>query len=756
MPEIIRSVEEMGWMCPTPVQAEAIPLILGGGDVCVAAETGSGKTGAFCLPTLQIVHESLSVPSEEFDAEPVEEAGGGWAWSGRDRDALLEVDAADATRCAARHTHQWVGARATRGIREGAGGRWCFEVAVEGDGLCRVGWSTADSTLALGTDAHSYAYGGTGKKSSGGSFETYGESFGRGDVIACALDLDAGEVRFFKNGIDLGMAYSWHAGDLQGRALYPTVLLKSAQVHAHFQTLQHSYVGDYRAVAAAAAATASQTATPAQEGALDLQGRDRPGNAPLLLALEPTRELALQVEAELRKFARYLPETDAGAAVHIECFVGGMPSGAAAAAASGTVGSTGRQRLDIAICTAGRLTECLKTGRLDVRSVRFLALDEADALIAQGSAPLIYDLLRRIPQTGRRHRLQVVLFSATLHSGKVRQLSDRVQQHATWVDTKGMDSVPDTVDHLVLWVTPDTARTVLETAGDVHRWPDTDDVHRQADTRGDDADALSLRAKRAKPLLLAQLIERYRMEQAIFFCRTQLDCTVLHRFLERPTSTRGASVVLHGGLAAAERRQNLARFKDGEYRFLICTDVAARGIDVVGLPYVVNMTLPDEPDGYVHRVGRVGRADHTGLALSLVSSVPERVWFHTACRGRRGANCQNRALTTEGGCTLWLDEAEVVRQIAEQVGGGSGITEVPDVMAFLRDGHGATAQKVVYGVKRGEGSGGGANTSAGAAEAASVREQMERLRPTLEWLQTMERQAQLWFLGHAGGKPSPG
>ena len=78
-------------------------------------------------------------------------------------------------------------------------------------------------------------------------------------------------------------------------------------------------------------------------------------------------------------------------------------------------------------------------------------------------------------------------------------------------------------------------------------------------------------------------------------------------------------VVLGGARSMEERRRNLQAFKDGDVRFLICTDVAARGIDIQGLPFVINMTLPDQSEDYIHRVGRVGRADHMGLAISIVS-----------------------------------------------------------------------------------------------------------------------------------------
>jgi ATP-dependent RNA helicase DDX1 len=86
-------------------------------------------------------------------------------------------------------------------------------------------------------------------------------------------------------------------------------------------------------------------------------------------------------------------------------------------------------------------------------------------------------------------------------------------------------------------------------------------------------------------------------------------------------------VCLHSDRAPNERTENLEKFKQNKVRLLICTDVAARGLDINGLPYVINVTLPDEKQNYVHRIGRVGRADRMGLAISLVSKVQEKVMF---------------------------------------------------------------------------------------------------------------------------------
>lgn len=116
-----------------------------------------------------------------------------------------------------------------------------------------------------------------------------------------------------------------------------------------------------------------------------------------------------------------------------------------------------------------------------------------------------------------------------------------------------------------------------------------------------------------------------------------------------------------------ERRSSLQALKEGDVRILICTDVAARGIDVDALPFVINLTLPDEPEDYVHRIGRVGRADRMGLAISFVSSagVKEKVWYHKC--SNRGKNCLNRNLEEQGGCTRWYDESLCLAKIEKLI-----------------------------------------------------------------------------------------
>ncbi|RYH32434.1 DEAD/DEAH box helicase [archaeon] len=163
------------------------------------------------------------------------------------------------------------------------------------------------------------------------------------------------------------------------------------------------------------------------------------------------------------------------------------------------------------------------------------------------------------------------------------------------------------------------------------------------------------------------------MLQAMIFCRTNLDCTNLERFFQSQSKDellpdKYTCAVLGGMMTMEDRRRNLQRFKDGEIKFLICTDVAARGIDVDSLPYVINVTLPDQPDDYVHRVGRAGRADRMGLAISIVAmDNKEKVWYHTCNRKDRGASCVNRKLVESNGCTVWYDESLLLAKVEKKI-----------------------------------------------------------------------------------------
>lgn len=166
-----------------------------------------------------------------------------------------------------------------------------------------------------------------------------------------------------------------------------------------------------------------------------------------------------------------------------------------------------------------------------------------------------------------------------------------------------------------------------------------------------------------------------------------------------------------------------------EVRFLICTDVAARGLDIKGMPFMINVTMPDEKSNYVHRIGRVGRAERMGLAVSLVGAVPEKVWFHGEWCKSRGRNCSNARLTDEGGCCIWYHEQRLLADVEEHL--GVTIQQIDKSMQVAVD---EFDGKVVYGEKRREGDSGGYLGHA------------DQLAPTLRELSRLEREAQNVFL----------
>ncbi|CAD5125089.1 DgyrCDS13330 [Dimorphilus gyrociliatus] len=226
------------------------------------------------------------------------------------------------------------------------------------------------------------------------------------------------------------------------------------------------------------------------------------------------------------------------------------------------------------------------------------------------------------------------------------------------------------------------------------------------------------------------------MDQAIIFCRTKLDCDNLELYLKSHENQRGelSCVCLHGDRRPNERTSNLQKFKKREVKFLICTDVAARGLDISKLPYVINVTLPDEKQNYVHRIGRVGRAERMGLAISFVSAVKEKVWYHSNC-SNRGKNCYNTLLTDHGGCCIWYNEPQYLADIEEHLGVTiDNVGTDLDVPVNEFDG------KVSYGQKRKVGGG-------------TYKGHVDILAPAVQELANLEKRAQTSFLSFAHEKP---
>lgn len=423
------------------------------------------------------------------------------------------------------------------------------------------------------------------------------------------------------------------------------------------------------------------------------------GGAPLCLILEPTRDLAEQTYKCMSTFRKYLQDPP----VRVELFVGGVDDTKQTRALE--------EGVDIAVGTLQKMMDLFRRGKLDLSQIKFLVLDEADDLQKKDERGDIPKLNTEIKK-GRRDRVQTLFFSATLHEEKVKKLIDEITTRPTWVDLKGKDAVPETVHHVVYYVDPEKGLPFEDSQIAVHaknheatyRW---DGVHDKPtlsnyDKKFPEMLETSGKVKRLKPKMVAKIADALKMVQCLVFCRTNIDCDNLERYLNDLGGSKGYSgkvetgkenpyscVVLAGGREQRARRQALEAFKEGEVRFLVCTDVAARGIDIAGLPFVIQTTLPDDIENYIHRIGRCGRAERMGLAVSIVATAKEKVWYHKC--PTKGKNCTpkpgNTKLTIpfgkdgvlldadeanlivdEGGCTTWYDELDLLHKIEKRIG----------------------------------------------------------------------------------------
>jgi ATP-dependent RNA helicase DDX1 len=273
-----------------------------------------------------------------------------------------------------------------------------------------------------------------------------------------------------------------------------------------------------------------------------------------------------------------------------------------------------------------------------IRPLRFFLLEMLKFTSYFDDSHSSSQLHRLVSLEGRgAARLQTLMFSATLHSPEILALSKVMCSFPTWVDLKGRDSVPDTVKHLLVPIDPTRDAALW---ANMRPLPPNDQVHARdgAAPSSHAPESRSLGIKCLKLLRLVELIDALKMSQCLIFCRTNLDCDNLEKFLiargggkafagrvEKGTENPYSCCVLAGMRSMEERRRNLQFFKDGDVRFLICTDVAARGLDIKNLPFVINLTLPDVAENYIHRIGRVGRADSIGLAVSFVAVEKEKV-----------------------------------------------------------------------------------------------------------------------------------
>ncbi|PKG55352.1 RNA helicase [Shewanella sp. Choline-02u-19] len=233
-----------------------------------------------------------------------------------------------------------------------------------------------------------------------------------------------------------------------------------------------------------------------------------------------------------------------------------------------------KRGVDIIIATPGRLLEHLTACNLSLSNVDFLVLDEADRMLDMGFSAEIQKLLQAV-----NSKRQNMMFSATF-SAPVKRLASEMMVKPTIITADKQNTTADTVSQVVYPV-----------------------------------------EQRRKRELLSELIGKKNWKQVLVFTATRDAADKLEKELNLdgiPTA------VVHGEKTQGTRRRSLREFKEGKMRVLVATEVAARGLDIQGLEYVVNYDLPFLAEDYVHRIGRTGRAGKSGVAISFVSREEER------------------------------------------------------------------------------------------------------------------------------------
>lgn len=234
--------------------------------------------------------------------------------------------------------------------------------------------------------------------------------------------------------------------------------------------------------------------------------------------------------------------------------------------------------VDIIIATPGRLLDLLFNQHLNLKSLSFLVFDEADRMLDLGFKAEIDQIMEQMPQNR-----QTLLFSATFDDS-VYKFSKTLLKDPQTITVDDKTEVADSVEQLIYTVDADRKRE-----------------------------------------LLSYLIGSKNWQQVLIFTRTKSTADELAKEM---TKDGIKAQSLHGDKSQGARDKALLDFKQGKIRALVATDVAARGIDIIDLPFVVNFELPYVAEDYVHRIGRTGRAGKSGLALSLVS--PSEEWLLTA------------------------------------------------------------------------------------------------------------------------------
>jgi ATP-dependent RNA helicase SrmB len=280
-----------------------------------------------------------------------------------------------------------------------------------------------------------------------------------------------------------------------------------------------------------------------------------PNTSTRALVLVPTRELALQTRQAFNQLAAFTP---------LKC--GLIMGGEAFKHQVATL----RRNPELLIATPGRLVEHIEKGTPDLRDLEVLVLDEADRMLDMGFA-IDMETIARACKTPR----QTLMFSATL-------------EHRGLPGIKRLLNDPQII--------------LIDNHRQAH-----DDIVQQAVLADD---------PKHKEQLVAALIKEEQAHRVMVFCNTRVQCQQLGNVLKY---LKLRVDYLHGEIPQSERKQVMNRFRNGQIEVLVATDVAARGLDIEGVDLVINFNVAQSGDDHVHRIGRTGRAGHSGKAITLIS-----------------------------------------------------------------------------------------------------------------------------------------
>ncbi|MEZ6012028.1 MAG: DEAD/DEAH box helicase [Hyphomonas sp.] len=293
------------------------------------------------------------------------------------------------------------------------------------------------------------------------------------------------------------------------------------------------------------------------------KGRAR-ARMPRCLILCPTRELAAQVAENFEKYGKYLKLTMA-------LLIGGVSFKDQEALL--------QRGVDVLIATPGRLLDQFDRGKLLLMGVDYLIIDEADRMLDMGFIPDIEKICSKLPA-----KRQTLLFSATFPTD-IQRLAKTFQRDPVKIEVARPTDAATTITQHVVHIPTNDAK--------------------------------------AKRTALRRVIESCDVKNGIVFCNRKVEVDIVAASLSKHGHD---AAPIHGDLPQSVRTETLQRFRDGDLKLLVASDVAARGLDIPDVGHVFNYAPPPKDEDYIHRIGRTGRAGRTGESYTIVSPVDEKSW----------------------------------------------------------------------------------------------------------------------------------